>query len=729
VKIFVGNLNRQAIKVTGPTMGSLTLTVTVGTATNITTWTTASISYDSGNASGTASDIQSKLGALTNVGASNVACTFDSTNGWYVVTFAPSLGAPVMTGNSGTLTLALTTLLSGAAIVIPNLLGLRIFGEGSAVSDYDASTMNPNLLPSSRSAFMYHGTTNGILLHALGCNNLTLENIALWGATSASAVNKARIALLFSSNPNNSAGQQGGTGLTCRSVFLTRTASTPPAGTTFPPQSVGGCVQLGMNQNDPGGDQTSYQACMFTYGTNGLVSVNLKSVNHHLQGCALGNLGVALSMQLGGGLSADGLKAESDGTLPMTVLQIGAGPSSYSSYPYGRGPNANTFLLRNVRTDLTTPTGTNMKLVDTTYASPGTQVTVDGWDDTNSSTTDTATEAVTMAAGASVNLRHSLVTRTPLAAEAAANAPTSALTAALRLENLIVPEGTMAAALCPGLTVKTKVDHVAERTGTNNILRPDVSTIAGRPRYSPVNWMILQQKPKFFYDLGDVGVLAPNQGWNLLIGSATSPSDAQYVGSVIQNVQGMVADAIGGFNTNNAAGYVSLRNGGLSLGPLSGSSYWSMLAVVKRNAAPGSSVLRILSNLVSMTNGGLELSIDDSNSSKITFTTQSGSTAYTLRSATAWTSTTAPLYIMVWVYPVGSLIQIYINGNTSADAQTTYSGSAYTDNTVMPVIGAQPGTPPTATNLQIARVALFDSLVPTSVFHSIYQYGTAYQGR
>src|SRR5207248_2655355 len=102
----------------------------------------------------------------------------------------------------------------------------------------------------SRSAFMYHGTTNGILFHFLGCNNVTLENIAFWGSTSAGAVNQARTAVLFSSNPNNPAGQQGGTGLACRSVFFTRTLSSPPSGTTFPPQNIGGCVQLGMNQND-----------------------------------------------------------------------------------------------------------------------------------------------------------------------------------------------------------------------------------------------------------------------------------------------------------------------------------------------------------------------------------------------------------------------------------------------------------------------------------------------
>ena len=220
VSAFAGNLNRQAINVTGPTTGSLTLTVTVGTSgisPGISTRTTASISYDSTNTSGTAGNIQSALGTLTNVGMSNVACTFNGTN--YVVTFAPSLGAPIMTGTSSTLTLSITTLLSGAAIVIPNLLGLRIFGEGSALADYDAAASNPNLLPSSRSAFMYRGTTNGILLHLLGCNNVTLENIALWGATSTGAMNKARTALLFSSNPNNAAGQQGGTGLACRSAL------------------------------------------------------------------------------------------------------------------------------------------------------------------------------------------------------------------------------------------------------------------------------------------------------------------------------------------------------------------------------------------------------------------------------------------------------------------------------------------------------------------------------
>ena len=653
------------------------------------------------------------------------------TNGWYVVTFAPSLGAPVMTGTSSTLTLAVTTLLSGAAIVVPNLFGLRIFGDGSALADYDQPGYNTaNAVASSRSAFMFYGTTNGILFHFLGCNSVTLENIALWGATAGNVTNKARTALLFSSNPNNTAGQQGGTGLTCRSCVFTRTASIPPTGTTLPPQSVGGCVQLGMNQNDTGADQTSYQACTFAWGTNGLVAVNQSSVNHHLQAVTLRQLTTALAMQLGGGLSADGIKAESDGTLPMTVLQIGAGPSSYASYPYGGGPNANTFLLRNVRTDLLPPyTGTNIKLVDTTNANPGTQVTVDGWDDSNSSTNDSATPALTMAAGTSVNLRHSLVTRTPLAAEATSNAPTSTVPAALRMENLIVPEGNMAAALCAGLTTNTKVDHVGERTGTYNVVRPDVSTIAGRPRYSPVNWLILQQKPKFFYDLGDLGVLAPNQGSSLIIGTATQPSDGQYMLTGIQNVQGLVVtDAIGGFNANGSGGgYVTLRNSGLSLGPIGG--YWSVFAIVKRNSGTSSGVdMPIVSNLQSTSNGGFELSIDDTpttGASKITFRLKNSTgTTYTLQSTAAWL-TTSPIYILIQV--AGTSMYMYLQGITTANNSGTFSGTV-SDSTVVPLIGLAPGGN-TPSNLQIGRVATFDSLVSSTVFNKIYAYGTLFQGR
>ena len=345
---------------------------------------------------------------------------------------------------------------------------------------------------------------------------------------------------------------------------------------------------------------------------------------------------------------------------------------------------------------------------------------------------------VVMGAGPGVMVRDSLASRTSLAREATLNAPSVATPAALRMENLIVPETSTGAALCSALTLNTKVDHVAERSGQYNILRPDVNTIAGRPRYAPVSWLILQQKPKFFYDLGDVGLVAPNQGTNAYISPTVPRSDGQYLFPLTQSVQGIVlSDSVGGFNTRGPGsatptGYVTLINPSLGLGPISGKP-WTLIAVVQRNAnSAGTTIQTIISNIGgSPADGGLWLSIDDTNSSKITWQSYDSSSTILFNGSNMWGTAGVPIYIMVQFVRVGgnTTINIYVQGRITTEATTNITTSGYIENTFLgPHIGARSGASPTIADLQIARVATFDLLVPLSAWTNIYNTGTTFTG-
>jgi hypothetical protein len=508
--------NQQAIQITGSGT-SFTITVIAGTGPptpTIHTQTTAAITYVPGNPTANASAMQTQLAALSSIpGIGGVTVTYNSTLNWYVVTFPASLGAPVMSASGANLSITITVLQSGAAIVIPNIYGLRLIGDGSALADYDQPGGGGSLYaPSSRSALVWNGTANGILIHLMGCNNVTIENLSFWGLSTKTATNQARTGLLFSPNLLNASGLQGGSALTCRSCVLTRFGSTATP-------AVSGGVQLGMNENDgagqsdSGAETTAYHACTFAYGTNGLLVVSSQSVNHWIVSSVFQVLNIGAWFQQGGNVHCDGCKAESltitgtGGITGGTILKIGPGSESPPYYYYGGGTNSSVFLLRNVRTNPLT--GPNITVVDAAFAGPATQVVVDGWDDTAANPSDN-TPAIIIGAGVSMALRHSLVNRPVLAIEGAGNLPSPTTPAALRIEDLVVPEYALAATLCQPLSISTKVDLLAERTSLYNIIRPDVSTMIGRPRYSPVNWLIEQQKPKYFYDLGDYGLVAPN---------------------------------------------------------------------------------------------------------------------------------------------------------------------------------------------------------------------------
>lgn len=908
-----------AVQIAGTVSNSFTLTIVAGTTgAAAQTYHTQPITFQGMNGQ-TASAIETAIQAI-GAPLNTVSALYNSGNNWITVTFpsssAASLGAPVMTGGGPGLTITVSMVQSGAALVAQNFSALRFLGDGAAYADYDLTTPTTVM---SRSALVWNGSGNGILFHLLGCQDITIENLALWGAPSAGAANQARTGLLFSSAQGASASPPA-TRLTCRSAGFARFASTiTPA--------AGGCVQLGMNPGDVGADTTVYHGCNFSYGTNGLLVASAGAVNHHLHGCGLDNMDAGAWFQQGGNLEWDGCKAHAVGA----VLKIGTGAGGYFPSVGGGGSGSSTFLLRNVRTD--PAGGPNVTVVDSAYASPGTTVTVEGWDDTASTpaagiafvqygaqaavnpsvamplavtagdtliafgairgttlpsqtaisdnqgntwvyvpnsfiTTGTSVAAgawycaraaggsttvtfnsgsvsanlvvheysgvdranpidaiktasgnsaapstgdlytlyanemvvaytsqgtsnvtysqgsgyalrasngngatieayasedqlmasagkyaamfstgttftpwvciglslkptgsgIALGAGSSVQLRDSLVNRQNLAEEAAGNPPNPTLTAALRLENLIVPEGQVAANLCQNLTSYTKVDSAAERTGTYNIIRPDVSTMIGRHRYSPLNWAILQQKPKLFYDLGDIGLVAPNQGWNLFLTAQPPRLDGLYAGSGIQNVQGLVAtDAIGGFNTNGSGhGYVSLNNGGhsISLGQVAGKS-WTLIAIAKQNNT--GAVSPIISNLgASQAAGGLELHFDASG--YIVFKSYNGNATFTLTSST---SITALAYIMIQVDAQAGVISLYLNGSPSANVTASFTGNSYVDNAQTPFIGASgTGTTPSAFgDIKVARVATFDLLVPLAAWTNLYNAGALSQGR
>ena len=942
-----------AFTLAGATNAQFTLTIIAGTTGNkAQAYLTAPITFSGTNGNPMASTIQTAIRALATQGPvvisafANVNVSWvGAPSNWYTVTFPASIGAPVMSGGGTNVTIVVSTLQSGAGLLLQNLNGIRLAGEAGAYADYD--------LPgpvTSRSGLVYTGTSNGIMAQLLGCQDVTIENLAFIGSAQMNSVNQARTALLVSS-PQGSGSPQASR-LTCRSVALARCYSTVSPASAVPPVGTGGCVQLGMNPLDGGADTTVWQGCTLSQATAGLLVVNQGAVNHHFHGCSLDTLATGAWFQQGGNAQYDGLKARAVGT----VLRIGTGAAGYAASMGGGGTNASTFLLRNARTD--PAGGVNPILVDATYSAPGTQVAVEGWDDSSanppgppplfaqaaSNTSSTNSVSVTMpqtviqgdtlivfagvaggtqpsqtaisdtlgntwtyisgsavsagaspnvsgaawycasaksgvptitfsapvsncgivvheysgingttiveaqaaaggnnsspssgtvvpstggsgttsygdvlvawtaqvggtatygagsgfalrtsgagpspvgfasedeftvapgpyggtftqgvskpwvcvclalkpatdqtpallaGAGASLVLRDPTTNRQVLALEGAGNPPSAILPAALRLENPIANEQVLVAAMCQSLTANTKAEVIAERTSIHNVLRPDVSRIMGRPRFSPVNWLIQQQNPKYFYDLGDIGLVAPNLGWNVYYPGSPPRTDGQYVTppNIVQNVQGLVAtDAVGGFNTRGpgqtaGSGYVSLRNGMMGIGQTQGKG-WTLFAVVKRNSAGGVNSHAIISNLGAFGGGGLQLWFDDNSSGMITFRTDNGSNQYNLASVTT-TGANSFFYILIQIIP-GSLstagIYLYLNGSQTYDKFQPVSGvyTYYVDNNTPPLIGAIPGTPPTIADLQITRLATFDYLLPLSAWTAIYNAGTQYQGR
>jgi len=314
--------------------------------------------------------------------------------------------------------------------------------------------------------------------------------------------------------------------------------------------------------------------------------------------------------------------------------------------------------------------------------------------------------------------------------------------AQLRLENVAGAN----AALCAALTTNTKVDMVASGV-------PEVSTIAGHFRYSKLNWAILQQNPKNFWDLGDIGIAAPNQGYNYYNQNLSPPfTDGWYTNGnttnppsipsfMVQNVQSVVStDAIGGFNTfvsgSYPTGWVNLRllnNGGLGVAPATSGNPtpgWTIYGRVKRNVATGGHA--IISNLPSTAGvGGFEVGFDSA-TNKLYVTFDGGPTGggrLTAYSVNPITQTTTPIDFMITVDPPSPTfppqVRLYlINSSGQAYLDGSYSYANY-----MPLYVDPPSTVPTIgrsgagtiANLQIARLATWDTVLITPSNMAILQ--------
>jgi hypothetical protein len=159
----------------------------------------------------------------------------------------------------------------------------------------------------------------------------------------------------------------------------------------------------------------------------------------------------------------------------------------------------------------------------------------------------------------------------------------------------------------------------------------------------------------------------------------------------------------------------------MSLGPVSGKG-WTLIAVVRRNASPvGGPTHGIIDNMASGSTG-LRLFIDGT-TNVVEFSTNLN----TVVGTNTWPAGGGPIYIMVRIDPTASTISLYTQGSTTPEKQQSFTGSAYTDNANPPAIGAISGGG--LADLQIARLATFDLLVPLSAWSNIYTYGTTYTGR